>query len=113
MPGSEESMVRGIQEHVIGGEGEETGLEGKARLAQGPLLLLRNVVPHVPWQLVGSCPEAAGKLRDWLLDLLALGEQAAHLAITLLEDAPNTGLPSPPTPPHVFQVALPPPGIPV
>eukprot|EP00884_Botryococcus_braunii_P012115 jgi/Botrbrau1/20904/Bobra.0135s0035.1 len=79
-----------LREQVMEGQGEETGMEGKARLAQGPLLLLRNVVPHVPWQLLGSCPEATGKLRHWLLDLLALGEQAAHLAITLLENAPNT-----------------------
>jgi hypothetical protein len=65
----------------------------KHSLAHGPLLLLRNVVPCVPWKEVDSFPAAAVKLRAWLLSLLALVDRAATLAISVLQNPPNVGKP--------------------
>lgn len=69
--------------------------EALGSLAQGPLLLLRSLVPLLPWSHVASpsfyASEAGRQLLSWHLDLLALGEAAAELAISLLQDAPNTG----------------------
>ncbi len=65
----------------------------KHSLAHGPLLLLRNVVPCVPWKDLDSFPAPAMKLRAWLLALLALVDRAATLAISVLQNPPNVGEP--------------------